>query len=194
MLNDNEAQRLVDIICKHFSQRKDFYHVVTGPKRETWFNAECISALAQAQDADLSKSFVVHGELSYSTIYRELLQNGTSQEPSKGDGRKVPDVFGYSHNNGNIAFIIEAKLIDELDDKKSQSSLIELQQQLETANSVLPNATVLGIIFAVHHISRPVSKKKDNNGAPIYTAVKPESFYTWVTQQMNNHLKFPPSR
>ena len=79
---------LIDVVVK--SLEKNHEHVVNiaaGPKREDWFNAECIVALSHA--SRLSK-FIVYGEQAY----RTALKNAGWTRREIDDPEKRPDIMG----------------------------------------------------------------------------------------------------
>lgn len=186
-MTPKQKARLVAVLDKHFGKRRDFYHIVTGPKRETWFTAESIAALSRAESGSLSRGFIIFGEKSYSNMLRELKLKASS---SKGLS-KIPDIVGYSFRNNAVAFVLEAKLIDELDDDEAKTILADLKKQLDRAKTILPSATAIGIVFGVHHLSRAVSKRKNANGTPKHTAVNPQRYFDWLKDHIETVFPAP---
>ncbi len=106
---------LFETIGNHLSARDDLWHVVNGPKREIWFNAETIAALSRKNPTSLSSGFRVYGEESCRALSEILNEFGQTAATAETDGwGRIPDVT-ILENCGNsdpkILTIIEAKLI-----------------------------------------------------------------------------------
>ena len=186
-MTDKQKARLIAILEKHFGKRKDFYHIVTGPKRETWFTAESIAALSRAQSGNQSRGFIIFGEKNYSTILRDLKLKASSRKGLS----KIPDIVGYSFGKETIAFVLEAKLVDELDNDKAITILEDLRDQLLRAKALLPSTTVIGMVYGVHHLSRAVGKQKLPSGSPRYVTVQPKHFFNLLANQIEDVFSSP---
>jgi len=86
-------QFLFETINYHLYARHDLWHVVNGPKREVWFNAEVIAALSRGGPTTLSAGFRVYGEESYFTLAKiikeeelEIITTVSSED------KKIPDI------------------------------------------------------------------------------------------------------
>ncbi len=163
---------LFDTIDGHLSARDDLWHVVNGPKRETWFNAESIAALSHASPTAVSSGFRVYGEESYHALAEILSTFDLSVARDETDGwKRIPDIT-VLENCGNdspvILTIVEAKLISptstKADDDVKLASNCDAQvktlhstvkydgllDQLNRAKRLFPSAQVFGLVFAVH--------------------------------------------
>ena len=110
------ASVIFTILESHLSARKDFWHIVNGPKRETWFTPESIAALSDASPPDLSSGWAVYGEESFSTLAGKLSDYGYSHNCQTGTSgsNRMADIT-LIENLGSpppqFLTIIEAKLI-----------------------------------------------------------------------------------
>lgn len=186
-MTTKQKTRFLKVLEQHYGKRRDFYHIVTGPKRETWFTAEAIAALSRAESGHLSRGFIIFGEKSYRSMLREL-----KLTPSSMIGlSNVPDIVGYSYGKNVVAFVVEAKLIDSLDDREARGTLADLKVQMDRVRDLLPSATAIGLVFGVHNLSRSVSKQKNANGTPRHVAVNPQRFFDWLKDHIE--ATFGPS-
>lgn len=171
LMSLKQAKRFLSILLKHFGRRRDFYHIVTGPKRETWFNAEAIAALARASSDNLSHDLVFTGENNYRTVLQAT--KSSLSMICNGDLSKKPDIVGYSPKMNLIALVVECKLIEKKNEYQVARDLRILRSQLERAKRVVPSAIVVGLVFGVHHIGMPA---------------QPETFYKWLTNRIETEL------
>jgi hypothetical protein len=179
MASEVSAEFIFKTISDHLSSRDDLWHIVNGPKRETWFTAETIAALSRRSPASLSAGFRVYGEESYSCLAAILNEYGLAAgSASSGDSdewRRIPDVTvtqGLCNDEASTITIIEAKLVspvsertgDEvemLSDFDSQVKALGntakcdgLLDQLDRARRLVPVAHVFGLVFAVHRLGQ----------------------------------------
>ena len=142
------ARTLRHILDGLFAVRKNyFWHIVHGPKRETWFVAEMIAGISHFLGEIHSKTKIrVYGEESYATLLQnfktesEIVQNDTFNcRPD------VTVVYG-----DEITCIIEAKLCTPSDYKNIGYGKGKLLTQLDTAKKIFPGVKVYGVIFVVH--------------------------------------------
>jgi len=167
---------LFESIGNHLSTRDDLWHVVNGPKRETWFNAETIAALSRKSPTTLSSGFRVYGEESCRALAGILSEFGQTTATAGTDGwGRIPDVTvleNCCNSDPVILTIIEAKLISpastkEDDDVKLTSDCEKqlkalgntdkvdgLLDQLDRAKRLFPAAQVFGLVFAVHRVGQ----------------------------------------
>ena len=110
-----DLNKLISQISDHLGKRDDFYYIVSGPKREVWFNAEIISVLNRRQPDSFADGLVYFGEQSY----KKLLKMQGSNAPKNNELNRIPDITGYSFDENTLKIIIEAKLIDSVDIKKN---------------------------------------------------------------------------
>lgn len=167
---------LFETIGNHLSARDDLWHVLNGPKRETWFNAETIAALSHKSPTSLSSGFRVYGEESCRALSEILSEFGQAAATAETDGwGRIPDVT-ILENCGNsapvILTIIEAKLICPASTKKDDDVELTndvdsqlqalgntekvdgLLDQLDRAKRLFPAAQVFGSVFAVHRLGQ----------------------------------------
>jgi len=193
MANDIKPQFLFATICKHMATRDDLWHIVNGPKRETWFNAETIAALSRDSSRELPTGFRVYGEESYASlaaILDEFSIEHATVTKSKSDGwRRIPDITvleNCCNHDPLYLTIIEAKLISptstkpdgavemtsDLDDQlkalDNTTKCDGLLDQLDRAARLFPSANVFGFVFAVHRLGQ-------------CEQVKPERFFGELT-------------
>ena len=180
MANDFTPTYFFDVVSTHLSRRDDFWHIVNGPKREVWFVAESIAALSRASAKDLKTGHRVYGEEKYSSLIKMF--RGTKNVTTRGDLTKIPDITIASSYASRLLAIVEAKLCDDFDPKELDAQKGHLQYQLDMARRVFPRAKVLGVIFAVHHLERAVTKK--------HVAVNPLKFYEHIKQSAEQQIDF----
>ena len=163
-------------ICAQLAGRSDLWHVVNGPKRETWFTAETIAALSRSSSNALNQGLRVYGEESYAEMALILQEHQIphlNPVPNE-DKHRIPDVSILEAPSVTAASftIAEAKLISpkstkdddamemtsDLDDQlKALGTTAKadgLLDQLNRARRIVPNAQVIGLIFAVHRLSQ----------------------------------------
>lgn len=177
MVSDRDLEKMVGVLSEHFLLREDLFHIVTGPRRETWFTAESIAVLSKEECSELDKGFLITGEQSYTKL---LHDSGTIATQEDGL-RRIPDIVGFSARckKAKIAFIIEAKLIDSM--KSARKTLHDLFEQLAFAKKMFPTVVVVGFVFLVHH---RYNAARDG--------VFPEKFFQRVTQRIESGFQFPP--
>jgi hypothetical protein len=150
-----DSTEVLKVIEKHFHTRRTHTaRVLSGPKREAWFSAECFVALAQRKI--LKEGPITHwGELSYSKITKRVKAIAGSGELSK-----LPDLVAALPTDGNsaISLIIENKVISGAENPRK--TLSDLKKQMLNARKIRPDAEVLGIIFivAATHTKKPTYK------------------------------------
>jgi hypothetical protein len=120
--------------------------VLTGPKRETWFSAECFVALAGAggPNAEMSKE----GPLTYWGEREFAIFFASVEAPLReGDHKRKPDIVCSLPITGEEAIdtVVEVKLI--LNDEAPGGCVSELSGQMLNARQLFPGAKVLGVIF-----------------------------------------------
>ena len=169
---------IFDTICGHLAKRDDLWHIVNGPKRETWFTAETIAALSRSGCDSLDHGFRVCGEEAYSAIAEMLreFEIGCSDSLRDGrcEGRGIPDISILESPCGDTPCftIAEAKLVSptstKSDDSLQTCSDLKAQlgalgttakgdgllDQLNRATRLVPAAQVLGLVFAVHRFGQ----------------------------------------
>jgi hypothetical protein len=150
------AKKILNTIQSYFyKNRAHTSGILSGPKRETWFSAECFVALAERK---ISKEgpLTYWGELSHGTIAKAL-----KAKPSKGKPSKIPDIAAILPGDGKkaVGTIIENKLI--LADEKPESILESLKTQMLNAERLWPGTSVIGLIFiaGVTHAKVPKYNK-----------------------------------
>jgi len=178
MASQVTAAYMFKTLCEHLGKRDDLWHVVNGPKRETWFNAETIAALSRIGPGSLAKGFRVFGEESYSEMYKMCKDYNIPCSQSLAGGcdedRRMPDVSileGPCSDTPSLT-ITENKLIspgstvsdDDVvigNDVDSQLKTLGrtkkcdgLLDQLDRASHLIPSAQVYGLIFAVHRLGQ----------------------------------------
>jgi hypothetical protein len=149
MINPKDVLKTIE---SYFSKRRTHTaRILSGPKREAWFSAECFVALAQreiAEDGPLTH----WGEITHQNI-----SNRVKASPGAGELSKLPDVAVILPTEGNAAvgMIIENKVI--LGSEKPDGPLEKLREQMLNARKIWPEASILGLIFiaAVTHAKTP---------------------------------------
>lgn len=173
MTSQVTAAFLFSTICGHLGKRDDLWHVVNGPKRETWFTAETIAALSRIGPGSVAKGFRVFGEESFAEICNmcKEFKIACSQSLTEGcdEDRRMPDVsILEACGDTPCLTIVENKLISPgstvSDDDVEMASDLESQlkalgmtkkrdgllDQLDRASRLIPSAQVYGLIFAIH--------------------------------------------
>jgi hypothetical protein len=142
-----KVEKVVQTIQSYFyKKRKHTARILSGPKRETWFSAECFVALAQRQIS--AEGPLTHwGELCHRTIAKKLNAQSLNTQSRTGSFAKVPDVAVILPIEGKkaVGMIIENKLI--LADEKPGAILKSLKQQMLNAEKLWPTISVVGLVF-----------------------------------------------
>ena len=147
-----DVAAVVRSIEGHFRKRRvHTAQVLTGPKRETWFSAECFVALAQRRI--LKEEFITYwGERTYSTLTKVV-----EARPGLGELARLFDLVAVLPGTGDsaVSLIIENKLI--LGDEGPGQILQGLKKQMLNARKICSEANVLGNIFfaAVTYQKKP---------------------------------------
>lgn len=150
-----KAEKVVQTIRSYFyRKRKHTARILSGPKRETWFSAECFVALAQRRISN--EGPLTHwGERTHQTIAKRL-----KAKSRMGASGMVPDVAVILPVDGEkaVGMIIENKLI--LADEKPDAILKDLKKQMLNAELLWPSASVVGLVFiaGVTHTDKPKYK------------------------------------
>jgi len=159
--------------------------VLTGPKRETWFSAECFVALAGALGPDEVMSeegpLTYWGEREFATFF--ALVKAPLRE---GSHKRKPDIVCSLPIDGEEAIdtVIEVKLI--LNDEKPRACLSELRGQMLNARQLFPGAKVLGVIFiaAAPLITPGTFSKTVKQAASCVDATLPHNEgFQWLSDQ-----------
>lgn len=142
-----QPTEIADWLLDYFRTNKQrTARVLTGPKRETWFSAECFVALTGAggPDAEMSDEgpLTYWGEVQYKTFFSRV-----KAPLREGSHRSKPDIICALPVMGEAAIdtVIEIKLI--LNDEKSDGCLSDLKKQMLNARQLFPQGKVLGVVF-----------------------------------------------
>ncbi|GGG87497.1 hypothetical protein [Edaphobacter dinghuensis] len=151
-----KTKKIVKTIESYFYKRRAHTAgILSGPKRETWFSAECFAALAERK---ISKEgpLTYWGELSHGTIAKAL-----NAKLGKGRPSKIPDMAAILPADRELAVgtIVENKLIRA--DEKPESILKGLRTQMVNAERCWPGTSIVGLIFiaGVTHAKEPKYNK-----------------------------------
>ena len=162
-----QAKNVVKTIESYFyKKRTHTANILIGPKRETWFSAECFAALGERR---ISKEgpMTYWGELSHGKIAKAL-----NAKPGKGKRSMIPDVAAILPADGKnaVGTIIENKLI--LAHERPNVILEDLKKQMLNAEALWPDTSIVGLIF-IAGVTHAVEKKynkllKKEVPEPIY--------------------------
>lgn len=147
-----KPKTVVKAIESYFYKRRNHTaRILSGPKRETWFSAECFVALAQREISE--EGPLTHwGEITHRKMAKKL-----KASPGAGVLSKLPDVAAILPAGGNaaVSLIIENKVI--LGGEKPEGTIENLKEQMLNAQNVWPGASIVGLIFvaAVSHAKKP---------------------------------------
>jgi hypothetical protein len=166
-------QCLLDILIGHLAKRKDFWHVVFAPKRETWFSAEAIAALSVELYEAHGNHVRVFGEESYNSLRKLFKEHRIGIDIADGEGSgTLPDISVLDMSDPPQLTIIESKLIaptnTQDDDDVELASSYDLQaralgrtvendgllDQLDKAHRLVPSSAVYGLVFGVHRVGQ----------------------------------------
>lgn len=166
-------ESIVDFIREHFANHAQrVVNVAIGPRREGWFNAEVFVAINTNASILSDDAFAAYGEENISTVM------GKVNVPHSGDSEenRRPDIVGYGikADGYDVSFVIEAKVVYSLDQDNGASVLGTLNDQVIRAKTFFPNATCMGLVYAV-----AVAGK---GGA------QPESFFVRVADEMRSAM------
>lgn len=182
-----KASEIVKIIDSYFyKNRTRTANVLSGPKRETWFSAECFAALAERR---ISKEgpLTYWGEVSHGTIAKKL-----NVKPNNGDPSKMPDIAAILPADGKkaVGTIIENKLV--LAHEDPADILESLKEQMLNAEALWPGAPIIGLIF-IAGVTHAVEKKynkllKKRTSEPTY-----KKFLNKMTTAVDNMFTGVPT-
>jgi hypothetical protein len=148
-----KAAQIVQTIQSYFyKKRKHTARILSGPKRETWFSAECFVALAQRRISD--EGPLTHwGERTHQTIANRL-----KAQSEVGMSDMVPNVALILPVDGQdaVGMIIENKLI--LAGETPDTVLGSLKKQMVNAEQLWPGASVVGLVFIARRDPRQQSE------------------------------------
>ena len=129
------SEFIFNSINEHLENRRDLWHVVNGPKRETWFTAESIAALSHSGPNTQSEGYRVYGEESYSSLAKIMMEFDSTFEfdlTQDGVGR-FPDISVFENLvNEKIPeiSIMEAKLISP-ESTKNDTDYSDFETEIE---------------------------------------------------------------